>query len=159
MEDLYHKKNLPESVIMNVKGQVMNVLPLIPGRAKKSWLCDEVCKIYDSYLIKRYQKFLEVVNTYTLRNVSRFLKRLKKFTLNISNIKLGHTHSCYTDPTLCNGMFLPVQLLSSHFPKIRNIRRLIYKLSYIYRKMLCIDTAVHHSDMLILVEILQFAYE
>lgn len=144
---------------MNAQGQVVNVLSLIPGRAKKSWLCDKFCKIYDPCLIKRYQTFLEVVNICILKKVPKWVERLKECTLNISDIKLGHTHSCYINPTLCNGMLFPIQILSPHFPKVRNIKRLIYKLLYSYRKMLGIDAALKFSDMQALEEIVILAQE
>jgi len=65
----------------------------------------------------------------------------------ISSEKLGHTHSCYIDLTLCKGIFLPVQLLSPHFPKVRYIRRLIYQLTSFYRKMENIDKALINADL------------
>jgi len=60
--------NITESFIMNVKGQTVNVLPLILvrheqnlTRAKKTWLCNSLRKI-NPLLIDRYQKFLEVIH-------------------------------------------------------------------------------------------------
>lgn len=43
--------NINEPLIMNSKGQIVNVLPLIEGRAKKSWMCSTLCKINDPLLI------------------------------------------------------------------------------------------------------------
>lgn len=69
-ESMYRKIISSESLIMNVKGQVMNVMPLIKARGKKSWLCSDLCKI-DPHLIIRYQHFLEIINMCNLRNVPR----------------------------------------------------------------------------------------
>jgi len=46
-----------QSLIMNVKGQITNVLPLMEARAKKSWVCNTLCKIDDPILIDRYKEF------------------------------------------------------------------------------------------------------
>jgi len=44
-------------------------------------------------------------------------------------MKLGHTHICYIDTTLCKTMFLSVQLLSLHFQKIRYFKHLVYQMT------------------------------
>ena len=140
-------KNVTSSkpLVINTKGQVINILPLI--QAKKSWLCNTSCKIDNPFLIDRYQKFLETVNTCTLKNVPKLIQRIHECTMKISNEKLGHTRSCHIDLTLCKGMFLPIQLLSPHFPQVRIIKRLIYQLTNFYRKMENLDKALTDADL------------
>jgi len=95
-------RNITESqcLEMNVKGQITNVLPLMKARAKKSWLCDTLCKIDDPFLIDRYEKFLQAMNTCTFKKIPQLLHKIHKCTRKQnSNTKLGHTHACYTDTT------------------------------------------------------------
>jgi len=56
----------------------------------------------------------------------------------ISNEKLGHPNSCYIDLNLCEAMSLSMllQLLAPHFPNVRYIRCLIYRLKDFYGKVL-----------------------
>lgn len=49
----HHKLISSQPLIMNVKGQVTNVLLLIEARAKKAWSCSTSCKI-DLLIIDRY---------------------------------------------------------------------------------------------------------
>jgi len=69
-------------------------------------------------------------------------------------MKLSHTYSCYINTILCKAMSLPIQLLSSHFPKVRYIKRLVYKMSSIYRKMLQLETSLASADLNTLNEII-----
>ena len=96
MESTYHNATLRESLVMNMEGQVVNVLPLIRAQAKKSWSCNISCKI-DSNLIERYQKFLEIINTCILKNVPKLIKNTFECIIKTLNIKKGHAHSCYID--------------------------------------------------------------
>jgi len=109
---------------MNEEGKVVNILPLIEIETKKSWSCNFSCKTDDPILISRYQKFLETLNFCTLKNVPKLIQDIHKCTIKTSNEKLSHTRSCHIDLTLCEGLFLPVQLLSPHFPRVRYIKRL-----------------------------------
>ncbi|KYQ54057.1 hypothetical protein ALC60_07036 [Trachymyrmex zeteki] len=109
-------------LIMNVEGQSTNVLPLIEAQAKKSWLCDDnLCKI-DPFLINCYEKVLQTISISTFKKIPELLQKIHKCTIKTySNTKLGHTHSCYIDTTLCKAMSLSIYLLSPHFPKVGNI--------------------------------------
>jgi len=62
-------------------------------------------------------------------------------------MKLGHAQSCYVNFTICEAKFLSILLLSPHFPKVRNIRRLIYQLINFYQKMLNLDEALYCADL------------
>jgi len=48
----YHTITESQSLETYIKGQITNVLPLVKTRAKRSWLCDILCKIDDPFLIK-----------------------------------------------------------------------------------------------------------
>jgi len=118
-------KSSLKPLVMNAEGKVVSVLPLEQKmRGKISWSCNISCKIDDPLLINRYQKFLEIVNTCTLKNVPKLIQSIHECTMKISNEKLGHTRSCHINLTLCKGIFLPVLLLSPHFPTVRYIKRL-----------------------------------
>jgi len=150
---------------MNVKGQTVNVLPLILTRheqnltrAKKTWLCNSLCKI-NPLLIDRYQKLLEVINTCTVKKVPRLIQKIFECTVKISNEKLGHPNSCYIDLNLCEAMSLSMQLLAPHFPNVRYIRRLIYRLKDFYEKVLKLDKALSSADLNTLNEIITLAQE
>jgi len=56
--DTYRNITESQSLEINIKDQITNVLPLVKARAKKSWLCDTLCKNDDQFLIERYEKFL-----------------------------------------------------------------------------------------------------
>jgi len=153
VDSTYGDVTLSESFVMNAKGQVINVLPLLKEQAKKSWLCNTLCKANNPFLISRYQEFLETINTCTLKNVPELVQSIQKCTMKTSNKKLGHTRICYIDLTFCKGIFLPVQLLAPHFPKVRNIKRLIYQLTAFYQKMENLDKALTNADLNTLSEI------
>jgi len=120
---------------------------LITAQAKKSWSCSALCKTDNPVLIERYQKFLGTVRTCTIKNIPILIKIIRTCTVNTSNMKLGHAQSCYVNFTICEAMFLPILLLSPHFPKVRNIRRLIYQLINFYQKMLNLDEALYCADL------------
>lgn len=80
-------------------------------------------------------------------------------TVKTSNMKLGHAQSCYTNFTLCKAMFLPILLLSPHFPKVRNMMRSVYRLISFYKKMLSLDEALNCADLDTLNKIVSAAQE
>lgn len=108
---------------------------------KKLWSCSTSCKI-DFLLIERYQKFLNIIYACTFRKISQLMQTIYKCTVNISSVKQGHTQSCYTDPNICKATFLPVQLLLPHFPKVRNIKRLVYQFTDFYHKLVKLNKAL-----------------
>ncbi|KYN14475.1 hypothetical protein ALC57_13321 [Trachymyrmex cornetzi] len=160
IDSTYHNISLPQHLITNVEGQITNVLPVIEAKAKKAWLRDDnLCKI-DPFLINCYEKVLQTISICTFKKIPELLQKIHKCTIKTnSNTKLGHTHSCYIDTTLCKAMFLPIYLLSPHFPKVRNINRLIYQLTNFYRKMLDLEKALTSADLEILNEIITLAEE
>jgi len=86
-------KTSSKPLVINAEGKVINVLPLEHKMGgKKSWSCNISCKIDDPLLINRYQKFLEIVNTCTLKNVPKLIQNIHECTMKISNKKLGHIH-------------------------------------------------------------------
>ena len=156
-DSMYHnitssEVNISEPLILNTRGQIVNALPLIEARAKKSWSCSILCKVKNPFLIDRYQKFLQAINKCTLKNVPELMQKIYECTVTIfdkklGNAKKGHAHSCYIDLNLCKAMSIPMQLLSPHFPKVRNIRRLLYQLYSFYKKMLELDEALTSGEV------------
>jgi len=74
-------RNITESqcLEMNIKDQITNVLPLMKAQAKKSWLCDTLCKIDNPFLIDRYEKFLQAMNTCTFKKIPQLLHKIHKY--------------------------------------------------------------------------------
>ena len=148
-----------QPLITNVKGQIINVLPLVEAQAKKAWLCNTLCKI-NSLVIDRYKKFLEAINTCTLKKIPELLRKVcQKCTVNDLTDKLGHTQACYINPNLCKAMSLSIQLLSPHFPKVRFIKRLIYRIRADYRKLINLEKALNSGDIDTLNELIILAQD
>jgi len=72
---------------------------------------------------------------------------------------LGHTHACYIDTTFCKAMFLSIELLYPHFPKIRHIKRLIYQMTSFYQNMLNQEKSLISADLETLNDIIIVAQE
>jgi len=68
-------------------------------------------------------------------------------------------NSCYIDLNLCEAMSLSMQLLAPHFPNVRYIRCLIYRLKDFYEKVLKLDKALNFADLYTLNEIVILAQE
>jgi len=66
---------------MNVKGQIINVLPLMEAQAKKSWVCNTLCKVDDPILIDRYKEFHQAISTCTSKKISELLRKIHKGTI------------------------------------------------------------------------------
>ncbi|XP_077272806.1 uncharacterized protein LOC143903224 [Temnothorax americanus] len=156
--DTYRNITSSQPLVMNVKGQTMNVLPLQQAQAKKSWECNTLCTIDDPFLIDRYEKFLQTISTCTLNKIPQLLEKIHTCTIKNLN-KKGHAHACYIDTKLCKAMFLCVQILSPHFPKVRHIKRLIYQITSFYRKMLNLQKALTSADLDTLNEIITLEQE
>jgi len=160
IDSTYRNITLSEPLVMNVKGQNTNVLPLIEGQTKKSWLCNKLCKTDDPSLIDRYEKFLRAMSTCTFKKIPELLKKIHECTIKENlNTKLGHTHICYIDTTLCKAMSLSIQLLSPHFPKVRYFKRLVYRMTSFYQKTLDLERALTSVDIDTLNEIIILAQE
>jgi len=56
-------------------------------------------------------------------------------------------------------MSLSIHLLSLHFPRVRNIKRLIYRLTSFYHKRLNLEKALISADLDILNDIVTSAQE
>jgi len=86
------------------------------------------------------------MNTCTFKKIPQLLQKIHKCTKNL-NMKLGHTHACYIDTTVCKAMSLSIQLLYPHFPKVRYMKSLIYQMTFFYRKMLNLEKALTSTDL------------
>lgn len=108
---------------MNSKGQAMNILPLVKNRRNyQQWVCEEHCQVAQNQrLLEDYQKFLENLVMQKLRTFPEFLRRC---FLEHSVDKLGHAVHCYLEQNPCQSLFCTVEMLSSHFPNVRNIKLL-----------------------------------
>jgi len=101
----------------------------------------------------------EVIITCTVKNIPKLIQKVFECTVKISNEKLGHPNSCYIDLNLCEAIYFSMQLLAPHFPNIRYVKRLIYRLTNFYEKMLKLDKASNSADLNTLNEIVTLAQE
>ncbi|KYM96060.1 hypothetical protein ALC62_13287 [Cyphomyrmex costatus] len=169
IDGTYRNISSSQILVMNMEGQITNILPLIEAQAKKSWLCDNsLCKIHDQFLIDCYEKVLQSISICTFKKIPQLLQKIHECTIKTnyeciiktnSNTKLGHTHCCYIDITLCKAMSLPINLLSPHFPKVRYVKRLIYQITNLYQQMLKLEKALCSADLDTLNEITTLAEE
>jgi len=98
------------------------------------------------------------MNTCTFKKIPPLLQKIHKCTRKQnSNTKMGHTHACYIDMTLCKAMSLSIQLLYPYFPKVRYIKHLIYQTTSFYQKMLNLEKALTSADLDILNDIITVA--
>jgi len=109
VDSMYHNitSSQLQSFAMNEKGQITNILPLVEGRAKKAWVCNTLCKVNDPVLIDRLEKFHQAISTCTLKKIPNLLQKIHTCTIK-ENMKLGHTHGCYVNTTLCKTTFLVI---------------------------------------------------
>jgi len=54
IDSTYNELTSSQPLVTNVKGQVINVLPLIEAQAKKAWSCSTSCKIDPFFFIDFY---------------------------------------------------------------------------------------------------------
>ena len=87
-----------------------------------------------------------------MRNISTFIKLIGACSYRQSN-KLGHSQACYVDPKLCKSKLLVLHFLSPHYPRVRYIQRLTYRLTHYYNKLLKLDKAIRIGDVQVLEEI------
>ncbi|KYN07689.1 hypothetical protein ALC62_01337 [Cyphomyrmex costatus] len=169
IDSTYRNISSSQILVMNMEGQIKNILPLIEAQAKNSWLYNNsLCKIHDQFLIDCYEKVLQSISICTFKKIPQLLQKIHECTIKTnyeciiktnSNTKLGHTHCCYIDITLCKAMSLPINLLSPHFPKVKYVKRLIYQITNIYQQMLKLEKALCSADLDTLNEIITLAEE
>ena len=81
-------------LILNEKGQVTNVLPLLDDNNKKQskiWMCDDICKIDNESIIQRYQALLKTADRLKVKSVYKFAKNLLSCSRSYMSRKLGHS--------------------------------------------------------------------
>ena len=73
--------------------------------------------------------------------------------LNYGRIKKGHPLECYTGLFKCQARILPLLKLASHFPEIRNMKRLLYDVRRLYNHIVNIDSALRDMNIQFLTDL------
>lgn len=141
-----------EIIVINSGGQAVNILPLLKNsHGKKQWVCSKYCRPnFDLSIYKSYMNFLQRLKDKKLKNFSFFLKLI---FLNHQSCKLGHYSNCYKSKSSCNIFFISIELLSPHFPSVRYIKRLVYKIKEYFDKLNSLDKALESANIEILTKI------
>ena len=145
-------------LILNEKGQVTNVLPLLDDNNKKQskiWMCNDICKIDNESIIQRYQALLKTADRLKVKSVSKFAKNLLSCSRSYMSRKLGHSFLCYFEPDTCSSTFLPVLLLAPHFVNVRVLKRIICRI----RNIKNLDKSLDDTDIEYLKKISKEAIE
>jgi len=108
-ETSYEYVKFDEPFIMNEKGQIINILPIVQKQNKEKkieWQCGFSCKVNEVSIINRFKELLITVsNCSTIRNIPKLIKLIGICTVKQSN-KLGHSQACYIDHKLCKSKLL-----------------------------------------------------
>ena len=138
-----------EKLIIDRNGCITNILQVIEVTKKgKSWVCDELRCHIDTVVIEKYQDFLNSLSEWTMGNVHIRVEEAHKCGVQHSDIsKLGHPRSCYVDCTSCKSTFLPTLILSPHFPKVRKIRRIVYRILQLTKRISLLDKNLKEGNV------------
>ena len=138
---------------LNESGQLINVLTLIDENKKKentkSWVCNEsVCKVYKPDLMEHYERFLRFLTKINLNNIRLIADTTERCNaIHANPSKLGHPSSCYVDFRTCSSQFISTLILAPHFPNVRYIKTLIYRISRLIKKIDETDEALDNADL------------
>lgn len=69
-----------------------------------------------------------------------------KYTAVTDSDRGGHPIECYTGVFSCSAKVIPLFKLASHFPELRNLKRLLYEVRRIYNHLIEIDSAITRRD-------------
>ncbi|XP_066600006.1 putative autophagy-related protein 11 [Prorops nasuta] len=154
------KRNITK-IVMNSEGKCINIMPILESKnkTKKIWHCNFLCKIKDANLINDLKEFYENLLQCTLRKLHKFITDINRCSNKVNYNKFGHSHGCYINYKLCRSKFLATQILSSHFPEVRYIKRLLYDLIALDANLNNLDKALNENDVNVLQEISKEAQE
>lgn len=143
----YYFKN--EKIMIDDSGKTVNILPLVDKNVKKSktWVCNDYCKVIDvKILLELKSLFCEILDL-GFHSTQKYLKKFDICSAIYQNEnKLGHPRIRYDQPLLCESKFLKLKILSYHYPNLRTIERIIYKLNYLFLTIDKIDNALENGD-------------
>ena len=60
---------------------------------------------------------------------------------------LGHHEVCYTSPITCGSKLLYLRLLAPHYPNLRQIVNMLYKIRQIDKEIISIDCALTNGNV------------
>ena len=136
-----------EPIILNELGQAVNIFkPLQHKGIGQAWDCNYRCKKYDPDIALELYNMFKNLHDCKIPNLIQYLQDITACSVNSSINKLGHSHGCYIDPTICTSRLLPLKILSSHFPILRSIQKRIYTLNNLCESINNIDQALNNSD-------------
>ena len=148
-ESSYHTFTGSESIILNSEGKAINVLPVLQSKkTTKAWHCSYLCKTKNVEILNNLQDFFKRLLECSLKKVHKLNNHISSCSNKVHDEKVGHSHGCYINPKLCKSNFLAFEILAPHFPDLRNLKRMIYRIVYIYKHLLHnLDKALNDSDL------------
>ena len=136
-----------EPIILNELGQAINIFkPLEHKGVGEAWDCNDKCKKYDPHIALELYNMLKNLFNCKASNLVEYFQDFIRCSVNTSTNKLGHSHGCYIDPSICTSRFLPLQILSSHFPILRSLQKRIYSLHNLSMSISNIEQALNNAD-------------
>ena len=144
--------NNEECLILNEKGQVINILPLKTtkdGKVGNTWQCNESCRIQDETL-EKYNKFLRIIENVTLKKAmtAKTVSQISNCSNKLSSTtKLGHPMICHINPVQCKSFMATVLSLAPHFPQLRYVKTNLYKFLSSYKNYSNIMKALIFTDV------------
>jgi len=122
--------NYKTNLEINEVGQIMNLFEPINHKASNiSWRCNvDVCNLNYNYVIHRA---LKIINDILSSKIKVFKNKISYIDTCISetcnSLKLGHNLACHYNYT-CTSNLLFLKRLGTHFPSIRSITIILYKM-------------------------------
>ena len=113
----------------------------------KTWDCSEACIKPSEIILNNYLTCLNYICKLTVKESKNFFNNIF-YCSNKNNFnKLGHSHVCHINPETFKSLFLPFEVLSCHYPLVRQIKRKIYELKYEVSLLTEVDKALNNNDI------------
>ncbi|KAL7290831.1 hypothetical protein TKK_0015569 [Trichogramma kaykai] len=146
----YEKKQVGDfNLIVDNKGTVMNMLPNLQETKfnRKIWTCNRLCKSIDKDIIKELKHLYEDLSELSFDTAHRYFQTVDFCAAESRNVdKKGHPEICYMNPITCGSKFLYLHVLSFHYPQLRTLKRIIYRIKQIYAQIVKIESSLIEGD-------------
>ncbi|KAJ8681499.1 hypothetical protein QAD02_017291 [Eretmocerus hayati] len=112
-------------------------------------MCDGYCRKVDVDVLCEVKRLFNDVVSLAYTDGQHFFARIDKCSAESRDIiENGHPITCYMEPLSCKSRFLKINILSSHHPFLRTIKRLIYDIKHLYRDIESIGTALELGNLI-----------
>lgn len=113
-----------------------------------TWFCNENCKTLDPDILQILADLFKTIIDVSYSNSFEFYRDIDICSCESRDPnKMGHPKDCYEKPLSCKSMFLKLSYLSAHYPWLRTIKRLIYKIKAYYQSISQIENALNTNDI------------